>query len=273
MSPIEKYRRGIMITGNSSIEYEVRQGIGYIKLLPGSKGLFILTREVIADFSQAVSKCKEDASCQAVIITGVGEKAFCAGANIDVFQETGQEAVKAVDWAHYGQDSFKVLRELRKPSIAAVNGLALGGGFEIALSCTFRLASQNAKFGLTEMTLGFIPGWGGTQLLPRLVGKTIATELILTGEIIDAEKALQFGIVSDVVSQEELIPKCEALANRIIKNSPISVKLGLEAIELGLDLTLDQALELEANLAGISCTSAEAKERVSAFLEKRKRKS
>lgn len=255
---------------NSQVDYDVKEGIGYIKLI-GPKGLNLLSRQTIADFSQAVSRCKEDENCRAVIITGEGDKAFSAGASIDVFLETGQEAVKATDWSHYGQDAFRVLRELDKPSIAAINGVAMGGGFEIALSCTFRLASRNAKVGLTEMTLGFIPGWGGTQLLTRLVGKTTAMELILTGEVIDAEKAFRLGIISEVVSEEELILKCEALARRIIKNSPISVKLGMEAINIGTELTLDQGLALEANLAGISCTTKETKERVAAFLEKRKK--
>ena len=212
-----------MNLNTSDIQFEIRQGIGYIKLY-GPKGLNLLTRESIGLFYQALLKCKEDKNCRAVIITGAGEKAFSAGASIDIFSETGQEAVKSIDWSPYGQNVFGVLRELGKPSIAAVNGLALGGGFEIALSCTFRVASQKAKFGLTEITLGFLPGWGGTQFLTRLVGKTNAMELILTGDIVDAERAHRLGIVSEVVSQDELIPKCEALAKRMMKNSAIFVK-------------------------------------------------
>jgi enoyl-CoA hydratase len=260
-----------MSVEHTTIPYEIRKGIGYVKL-SGPKGLNLLNRESIAALAEVISRCKEDPSCRAVIITGEGEKAFSAGASIEIFSEKGQEAIKSIDWSHYGQNAFSVLRDLGKPSIAAVNGVALGGGFEIALSCTFRIASRNARFGLTEITLGFVPGWGGTQLLPRLVGKTAAAELILTGDIIDAEKALRLGIVSDVVSQEALIPTCEILANRIIKNSPIAVKLGMKAIELGTELPLDQALVLESNFAGVSCATKESMERVSAFLSKQNKK-
>jgi len=252
----------------NSIQYEVRNGIGYISLC-GPKGLNLLTRTSISQFAEILSSSREDDQCRAVIITGSGEKAFSAGANIDIFSETGQEAIKAIDWSIYGQEAFGVLRKLGKPSIAAVNGLALGGGFEIALSCTFRLASQNARMGLTEITLGFLPGWGGTQLLTRIVGKTAAMELILSGDIIDAKKAHGLGIVREVVSQEELIGRCEILANRIIKNSPIAVKNGMEAVDLATDLSLDQGLLLESKLAGISCTTKESREMVTAFMEKR----
>ncbi|WP_024333758.1 enoyl-CoA hydratase/isomerase family protein [Desulfotignum balticum] len=252
----------------TDIQYEIKQGIGYITLY-GPKKLNLLTRESIAHLAQILSTCREDKHCRAVILTGSGEKAFSAGANIDIFSETGQEAVKAIDWSVYGQEAFGILRKLGKPSIAAVNGLALGGGFEIALSCTFRLASQNAKLGLTEITLGFLPGWGGTQLLTRLVGKTAAMELILSGDIIDAETAYRLGIVSEVVPRENLISRCETLVNRIIKNSAIAVKNGMEAVEYAADLSLNQGLLLESKLAGISCATEESKERVTAFLEKR----
>lgn len=258
-----------MNSEKSHIEYKIRKGIGHITLC-GPKGLNLLTRESIAQFAQILSRCREDNDCRAVIVTGSGQKAFSAGATIDIFSETGQEAVDSIDWSVYGQEAFRVLRELGKPSIAAVNGLALGGGFEIALSCTFRLASHNAKLGLTEITLGFLPGWGGTQLLTRLVGKTTAMELILTGDIIDAGEAHRYGIVREVVSEQELIPRCEALANRIIKNSAISVKFGMQVIELGANLALDHALVLESKMAGVACATRESKERVAAFLKKRK---
>lgn len=251
------------------IQYEIKQGIGYIQLC-GPKGLNLLTRESIGDLARVLSQFKEDDNCRAVIVTGAGDRAFSAGASIDIFSETGQEAVKSIDWSCYGQTAFGALRELGKPSIAAVNGLALGGGFEIALSCTFRLASHNARLGLTEITLGFLPGWGGTQLLTRLVGRTAAMELILSGDIIDAQKALDLGIVSEVTSPEELIPRCEILANRIIKNSPIAVRYGMEAVDCATEMPLGHGLAFESKLAGISCATEESKKRVAAFLEKRK---
>ncbi|RLB03774.1 MAG: enoyl-CoA hydratase, partial [Deltaproteobacteria bacterium] len=157
------------------------------------------------------------------------------------------------------------LDDLGKPSIAAVNGMALGGGCELALACSFRIASKEAKFGLPEVKLGIIPGWGGTQRLARLVGKEIAMRLVLTGKIIDADEAYRIGLVTQVVPPEELIPACEALAGEIAKNSPVAVKLAMEAIQEGCQLPLTKALILESTLAGLSCMTKDAQERLHSF--------
>jgi len=217
-----------------------------------------------------VTLWKDTDNCRAIIITGAGDKAFSAGADVNTFIEEVAKPLGGREWSRYGQVAFNIFDRLGKPSIAAINGLTIGGGFELALACTFRIASQKAKFGFSEISLGFLPGWGGTSRITKLIGKSKAAEIVLTGEFIDAEEAFRIGIVNKVVAPEELIPASEALAHKIIRNSPIAVKIALEAIHYAQYQPLEEALILESNLGGLACDSEDAKEGLKAFLEKRK---
>jgi enoyl-CoA hydratase len=227
-----------------------------------------LNTSTIKELHRAFLSFKEDPEVKAIILTGSGEKAFVAGADISELAllnfETGKEYVLE------GQELTRLIEKFNKPVIAAINGYALGGGTELALSCHIRIASENAKMGQPEVKLGLIPGFGGTQRLARLVGKGQAMELILSGKVIDVQEALRIGLVNQVVSLGGLFPTCEALAREITANGPLAVGYAIEAINKGLDLTLDEGLLLEAELFGKACTTEDSKEGTKAFLEKRK---
>ena len=213
--------------------------------------------------------CKNDDNCRAVIITGVGEKVFSAGADLNTFMGIMPKPFGGREWSRDGQAVLNIIEQLGKPSIAAINGLAIGGGFELALACTFRIASNGAKFGFPEITLGFFPGWGGTVRATRLIGKSKAAELILMGELIDAQKALQMGIVNKIVEKKDILLESAAFANKIIKNSAVAVKFAMEAIHYVSEASFDEALIIESNLAGLACNSEDANEGLQAFLGKR----
>ncbi len=226
-----------------------------------------LNAEVVEGLRTAFHDAKRNAGVGAIIVTGAGEKAFVAGADIAGFSALPVEA--AVELSRKGQVVLDLLEGLGKPSIAAVNGFALGGGCELAMACTLRVATKNARFGQPEVNLGLIPGYGGTQRLPRLVGKGRALEMILTGEPVTADEAWRIGLVNRVVEPGTLIPACRELARKILGKAPFAVKRALEAVNEGLDLPLDAAEKHEAALFGLCASSEDWKEGVSAFLEKR----
>lgn len=226
-----------------------------------------LNRSVIAELEDAFGEAAASGSVRAVALTGVGEKAFVAGADIAEF--AGLSPAGASDLARRGQRLCDAIAELPKPVIAAVNGFALGGGCELALACHLRVASSNARFGQPEVKLGLIPGYGGTQRLPRLVGKGRALEMLLTGGMIDAATAHAWGLVNKVVEPSELHAAVQKLAGEILAAAPTAVAGCLRAVRLGLELPLAQAVEHEAALFGLCFATEDMREGTAAFLEKR----
>jgi enoyl-CoA hydratase len=226
-----------------------------------------LNAEVIAELDDWFSKAASNESVKGVILTGAGPKSFVAGADISRFKSLG--LVEGKQFAEYGQQVFSKIENLGKPVIAAVNGFALGGGSELALACHLRVASTNAIFGQPEVNLGIIPGYGGTQRLPRLVGKGIATELVLTGAMIDAQRAHSIGLVNHVFEPEALMEGAQKLLLSIMGKAPIAISLSLEALRAS-DLPLAEGLRHEAALFGKACATADFQEGVDAFLNKRK---
>jgi enoyl-CoA hydratase len=226
-----------------------------------------LNSELLDELSHLVENVKYDKSVSVIIFTGMGGKAFCAGADLNELQNLDFSQAKQV--FEKGQSIFRRLELIGKPTIAAINGHALGGGFELALACSLRIASENATFALPEVKLGMIPGYGGTQRLPRLIGKGKSLELMLLGKRIDAKKALSYDIVNEVTPQENLLHAAVEWANEILKNSQVAVSQVLQAVEMGLDLPMDRSLTLETLLDSIAASSEEQREGVAAFLEKR----
>jgi len=226
-----------------------------------------LNRKTMDELGDCLKKVRADDAIRVLILTGAGEKAFIAGADINELSQ--QTPVNGREFTLYGQEIIHRLETLGKPAIAAINGFALGGGCELALACTLRIASRNAKLGQPEVKLGLVPGYGGTQRLPRLCGKGVAHELILTGEMITAEEALRVGLVNRVVESAELLATAEAIAKKIIANAPLAVKYALEAVERGLEMPQEEGLYLEATLFGLCCATQDMREGTRAFLEKR----
>lgn len=226
-----------------------------------------LNDQVMGDLKACFESIDQDAETRVVVLTGAGDKAFVAGADIGVLAV--QTPVEGKDRSVRGQRVLDFIENLGKPVIAAVNGYALGGGCELAMACTLRVASENAKFGQPEVKLGIIPGYAGTQRLPRLVGKGRALELILGGEPITAAEAWRIGLVNQVVPAKDLIPTCESLARKIMANAPLAVRFAMEAVNHGLEMPEEQGQFLEATLFGLCCTSADMKEGTRAFLERR----
>ena len=220
------------------------------------------------ELESAVESIENDDSIGVVVVTGVGEKAFVAGADIKELQILDGPSGKG--FAQRGQNIFKRLEDLNRPVIAAINGYALGGGCELALACHIRVASENASLGQPEVNLGIIPGYGGTQRLPRLVGSSQALQLILSGQAIDAKEALRIGLVDKVVPQDELIPAVDKLARTILSRGPIAVRQALYSVRYGAQVSLGEGLDIEANLFAKVCDTEDKKEGAAAFLEKRK---
>ncbi len=230
------------------------------------QSLNALNAKTISELSSAMDELANDKSCRVIILTGSGQKSFVAGADIKEFSDFGQE--KAEELARNGQNSlFNKIENMNKPVIAAVNGFALGGGLELAMSCHIRYASENAKLGLPEVTLGLIPGYGGTQRLPKLVGKGLANELIFSAKMISAQRAKEIGIVNEVYSLEELLPKTKELSEMISRNSPLGIEKAIKAVNLS---DTDQGFETEIKAFGELFDLEDKKEGVAAFLEKRK---
>ena len=227
-----------------------------------------LNMAMLRDLNCAMTELGQDDAVRVVVLTGAGEKAFVAGADIKELAELTPVAGKA--YAAAGQRLFDQIEQLGKPVIAAVNGYALGGGCELAMSCTIRLASETAKFGQPEVKLGVIPGFGGTQRLPRLVGKGRAMELILTGAPIDAAEAYRIGLVNRVVPSPALMTEARALAQALAASAPVALRHAMEAINGGLEMTVADGCVLEATLFGLVASTDDMREGTRAFVEKRK---
>lgn len=249
-----------------NILLEKKDAIAYVTV-NRPKVLNALNLATMKELGVAFNEIKTDAAIRAAILTGAGEKAFVAGADISELAQ--QDAVSGKEYAHRGQAVLDLIENLGKPVIACINGFALGGGCELALACTLRLASDQARLGQPEVTLGIIPGYGGTQRLPRLVGKGLAMQMVLAGEIISAQEAHRIGLVNEVTSAAELIPRAEAIAAKILANAPLAVQYAMEAVNKGMEMTLASGLHLEASLFGLCCTTLDKAEGTAAFLEKR----
>jgi enoyl-CoA hydratase len=250
----------------SNILFEKKNAIAYVTV-NRPKVLNALNMATMDDLRNAFHDIKNDKEVRVVILTGAGEKAFIAGADIGELAQN--DAVTAKEYTHRGQSVLNLIENLGKPVIACINGFALGGGCEIAMACTMRLASENAKLGQPEVKLGIIPGYGGTQRLPRLVGKGVAMQLLLTGEMITAQESHRIGLVNEVVIAAELIPRAEAIAQKIIANGRLAVQYTMEAVNKGMETTLAEGLYLEAVLFGVASATEDKKEGTAAFLEKR----
>jgi enoyl-CoA hydratase len=246
--------------------YEKRDRIGFITF-NRPKVLNALNRKTMEELNQILIAAREDEDVRVLLLTGAGEKSFVAGA--DISELAVQTPVSGRDTALFGQSVLHRLETLGKPSIAAINGFALGGGCEVALACSMRLASKTAKLGQPEVKLGILTGYGGSQRLSRLCGKGVAHELCLTGEMISADEALRVGLVNHVYEPAELLPAAEALAKKIIANAPLAVKFTMEAIERGVEMPQEEGQFLEAALFGISAATEDMREGTRAFLEKR----
>jgi enoyl-CoA hydratase len=249
-----------------TVLYEKKSGIAYVTL-NRPKVLNALNKRAVEELRVAFEDARDDSEVHGVILTGAGEKAFIAGADIN--EVATDTPVQTEEKTRRGQALMTLIENLGKPVIAAVNGFALGGGCEAALASTIRLAAENAKFGLPEVKLGIIPGYGGTQRLPRLVGKGVALNLILTGGMIDAQEAYRIGLVNEVVKPTELIGRAEAILKQIAGNAPLSIRYALQAVNNGIETSLSEGLLLEASLVAICTSTEDKKEGTTAFLEKR----
>jgi enoyl-CoA hydratase len=251
----------------SNILFEKKNAIAYVTV-NRPKVLNALNMGTMDELRGAFHEIKNDGAIRVVILTGAGEKAFIAGA--DIGELVKNDAVTAKEYTHRGQSVLNLIENLGKPVIACINGFALGGGCEIAMACTMRLASETAKLGQPEVKLGIIPGYGGSQRLPRLVGKGIAMQLLLTGEMITAPEAHRVGLVNEVTAPADLIPRAEAIAQKIMANGPLAVQYTMEAVNKGMETSLAEGLYIEAVLFGMASATEDKKEGTAAFLEKRK---
>ena len=249
------------------ILFEVADGVATITI-NRPKALNALNSEVMCELYDAAVKCKTDEAIKAVIITGAGEKSFVAGADISQMAELRPQ--QAMEFMEAGIETFRMYEVLPKPVIAAVNGFALGGGVELAMSCDIRLASENARFGQPEILIGLIPGWGGTQRLARLVGMGRAKEYILAGGQIDARRAYEIGLVNQVYPLDQLLPEAKKLAAKMANLPGFALKMAKHAINYGYDLALDNAMRLETECCSQCFSTDDQKEGMKAFLEKRK---
>src|SRR4029453_15335577 len=245
---------------------ETREGITFVTVNRPDK-LNALNDATVAEIDAAFAAVAADPAVRGVILTGAGEKAFVAGA--DIAELATQSPVDGKERSIRGQRVLDRIETLGKPVIAAVNGFALGGGCELALACHVRIASENAKLGTPEVKLGLMLGYGGTPRLPRLVGKGRALEMLLTGEMVDAQEALRIGLVNRVVPLDRLLAEAEGLLRKMLANRPTSVRLTLRAVNAGLEMPLREAQVFEATLFGLLCTTEDMKEGTKAFLEKR----
>jgi enoyl-CoA hydratase len=252
--------------GYENLIYEKKGGIAWITF-NRPKVLNALNRKTVEELRDALTDARDDASVRVLILTGAGEKAFVAGADIGELSQ--QTPVNGKEFSLFGQGVFHLLETMGKPSICAINGFALGGGCELALTCSIRIASKTAKLGQPEVKLGILPGYGGSQRVARLCGKGVAHELCLTGEMIPAEEAQRIGLVNHIYEPAELLPAAEAMAKKIIANGPLAVKFTMEAIERGVEMPLEEGLFLEATLFGVACATEDMREGTKAFLEKR----
>lgn len=250
----------------ANVLYEKKDAIGYVTV-NRPKVLNALNTPTWADLRTAFEDARDDNAVRGVILTGVGDKAFIAGA--DISELAHATALEAEESSRFGQKVLDLIENLGKPVIAAVNGFALGGGCETAMACTIRIAVDAAKFGQPEVKLGLLPGGGGTQRLPRLVGKGRALQLILSGEMISAQDAYRIGLVNEIVPSADLITRAEAILKKIASNAPIAVRFALEAANKGVETSQAEGLLLEASYFGLCAATEDKKEGTTAFLEKR----
>ena len=261
--PVASEKTGLPL---ANVLYEKKGSTAYVTV-NRPKVLNALNTPTWSDLRKAFEDARDDAAIRGVILTGAGDKAFIAGADIsELAQVTAFEAEQA---SRFGQGVLDIIESLGKPVVAAVNGFALGGGCETAMACTIRIAVESARFGQPEVKLGLVPGGGGTQRLPRLVGKGRALHLILSGEMITAQEAYRIGLVNEIVAATELITRAEAIITRIASNGPIAVKFALEAANKGMETSQSEGLLLEASYFGLCAATEDKKEGTTAFLEKR----
>jgi enoyl-CoA hydratase len=245
---------------------EIRDGLAVLTINRPDK-LNALNDTVVAELGEAIRQLKADPAVRGVVITGAGPKAFVAGADIGDLAKQG--VLDGRQRALAGQAMLRAIETMGKPVLAAVNGFALGGGCELAMACHLRIASENARFGQPEVNLGITPGYGGTQRLPRIVGKGNALYMLLTGEHVNAQEALRIGLVSKVVAQDQLLAEAEKIMRTILSKGPVAVALTMEAVDRGLETTLEEGLRLEADAFGLAASTRDMKEGLTAFLEKR----
>jgi enoyl-CoA hydratase len=250
----------------ANLVYEKKDEIAYVTV-NRPQVLNALNTPTWADLRTAFEDARDDVRIRGVILTGAGTKAFIAGADISELAHVA--AFEAEQSSRFGQAVLDLIENLGKPVVAAVNGFALGGGCETAMACTIRIAVESAKFGQPEVTLGLVPGGGGTQRLPRLVGKGRALQLILSGEMISAQEAYRIGLVNEVVPAADLISRAEAILKKIAANAPIAIKFALEAANNGMETSQSEGLLLEASYFGLCAATEDKKEGTTAFLEKR----
>ena len=250
----------------ANVLYEKRGGIAYATV-NRPKVLNALNSQTWKDLRAAFEDARDDAAARGVILTGAGDKAFIAGADIgELAHATALDAQRS---SRFGQDVLDLIENLGKPVVAAINGFALGGGCETAMACTIRIAVEHAKFGQPEVKLGLVPGCGGTQRLPRLIGKGRALQLILSGGVISAQEAYRMGLVNEIVPATDLITRAEAILSEIASNAPVAVKYAIEATNKGMDTSQSEGLLLEASYFGLCAATEDKKEGTAAFLEKR----
>jgi enoyl-CoA hydratase/carnithine racemase len=250
----------------ANVLYETNGAIAYVTV-NRPKVLNALNMPTWVDLRRAFERARDDAGVRGIILSGAGDKAFIAGADISELAQVS--AVEAEQSSRFGQEVLDLIENLGKPVIAAVNGFALGGGCETAMACTMRIAVEGAKFGQPEVALGLLPGGGGTQRLPRLVGKGRALQLILSGEMISAQEAYRIGLVNEIVPVADLIARAETILRKIAANAPIAVKFALEATNKGMEASQSEGLLLEAAYFGLCAATEDKAEGASAFLEKR----
>jgi enoyl-CoA hydratase/carnithine racemase len=261
--PLAREKTGLAL---ANVLYEKKGSIAYVTV-NRPKVLNALNTPTWSDLRKAFEDARNDEAIRGVILTGAGDKAFVAGA--DISELAHLSAFEAEQSSRFGQEVLDLIENLGKPVIAAINGFALGGGCEAAMACTIRIAVESAKFGQPEVTLGLVPGGGGTQRLPRLVGKGRALQLILCAEMISAQEAYRIGLVNEIVPAAELIARAERILQKIASNAPIAVKFALEAANKGMQTSQDEGLLLEASYFGLCAATEDKKEGTSAFLEKR----
>lgn len=250
---------------NVLLEKEDRIAILYINR---PKALNALNRETLLEIKSAVTEINEDPDIDVLIITGAGDKSFVAGADIAFMQN--MSAVEGRQFGLLGNEILRFIEKMEKPVIAAVNGFALGGGCELAMSCDFRIASTKAKFGQPEVGLGITPGFGGTQRLPRIIGSGMAKQLLYTADVINANEALRIGLVNAVVEPDELLDHVKKIAQRIISKAQLAVRFCKTAANEGIQTDIDRAIEIEADIFGLCFATADQTEGMTAFVEKRK---
>jgi len=249
-----------------NVLYEKKGSIAYVTI-NRPKVLNALNAKTISELRSAFEDARDDSEVRGVVLTGAGDKSFAAGA--DISEMANDTPLTAEEKTRRGQALTDLIENLGKPVIAAVNGFALGGGCELSMASTIRIAAETARFGQPEVKIGVMPGYGGTQRLPRLVGKGRALQLILSGEIIDAQEAYRIGLVNEIAPTVNLIARAEAILKQIISNAPAGVKFSIEAVNKGLDASLAEGLLLEASLFAICAGTEDKKEGTSAFLAKR----